>query len=104
MAEAKPKAPAETKAKPSAEGQRSRGRKRAATPAAERDWQQEVEQLSYQEARTALDLAIASLQASDLEVEQMAGLYRRAEAYARRCEAVLAGVEQDVIEWDADAS
>jgi exodeoxyribonuclease VII small subunit len=31
----------------------------------------------------------------------MAGLYRRAEAYANRCERVLETVEQEVIEWSA---
>lgn len=61
----------------------------------------EVAQFSYGEARTALELALARLQSSDLEVEEMAGLYRRAQAYAARCEAVLQQVEQDVIQWDA---
>lgn len=65
------------------------------------DWLEEVNKLRYQEARTALELAMAQLQSPDLEVEEMAGLYRRAEAYAERCAAVLGQVEQDVIEWDA---
>lgn len=56
--------------------------------------------LSYQQARTALDLLIAQLQASDLQVEEMLALYRRAHAYADHCEAVLQRVDQDVIEWD----
>lgn len=56
--------------------------------------------LSYQQARTALDLLIAQLQASDLQVEEMLALYRRAQAYADHCEAVLQRVDQDVIEWD----
>jgi exodeoxyribonuclease VII small subunit len=46
---------------------------------------------------------MAQLQSPDLEVEEMAGLYRRAEAYAERCAAVLGQVEQDVIEWDVTA-
>ena len=33
----------------------------------------------------------------------MADLYRRAEAYAERCAAVLEQVEQDVVEWEAAA-
>ena len=45
---------------------------------------------------------MAQLQSEDLEVEEMAGLYRRAEAYANRCEALLRQVEQDVIEWESD--
>jgi exodeoxyribonuclease VII small subunit len=78
-------------------------RRRSATKsAAEQDseWQEEVEQLSFNEARTALELAMAKLQSSDLEVEEMATLYRRAEGYANRCSAVLESVEQDVIQWD----
>ena len=64
------------------------------------EWQAEVAQLSFQEARTALELCLGQLQASDLEVEAMAGHYRRALTYLERCEAVLSQVEQDVIEWD----
>ena len=64
-------------------------------------WLAEVQELSFNEARTALELAMAKLQSSDLEVEEMASLYRRAEAYAERCRAVLETVEQDVIEWDS---
>ena len=64
------------------------------------DWLADVEGLSFQEARTALELAMARLQSDALEVEEMAGLYRRAEAYAQRCEAVLQQVEQEVIQWD----
>ena len=64
------------------------------------DWLSEVQQLSYQEARTALELAMAQLQSTELEVEEMANLYRRAEAYANRCDAVLSSVEQEVIQWD----
>ena len=57
-------------------------------------------ELSFQQARTALDLMIAELQSSDLQVEEMLSLYRRAQAYADHCEAVLQRVDQDVIEWD----
>ena len=55
--------------------------------------------LSYAEARTALDLALAQLQATDLDVEAMAGLFQRAQSYARRCEALLAEAEQQVLLW-----
>ena len=68
------------------------------------EWLADVEGLSFQDARTALELAMAQLQSDALEVEEMAGLYRRAEAYARRCEAVLQQVEQQVIQWDAETS
>jgi exodeoxyribonuclease VII small subunit len=66
-------------------------------------WLADVQSLSFNEARTALELAMAQLQSSELEVEQMADLYRRAEAYADRCQAVLESVEQNVIEWGATA-
>lgn len=56
--------------------------------------------LSYQQARTALDLLLAELQSSDLQVEEMLSLYRRAQSYADHCQAVLQRVDQDVIEWD----
>ena len=67
-------------------------------------WQKEVEQLSYQEANTALELTLAKLQSSELEVEEMAGLYRRAESYAARCQVVLEQVAQEVVEWEALSS
>ena len=70
----------------------------------ESQWQAEVEQLSFNEARTALELAMAKLQSSELEVEEMATLYRRAEAYANRCSDVMEGVEQEVIEWDTPSA
>ena len=57
--------------------------------------------LSYNEARTALDLVLAQLQATDLDVEAMAGLFQRAQSYALRCEALLADVEQQVALWDS---
>jgi exodeoxyribonuclease VII small subunit len=92
MAESKPK--------------RSRTRATSSAPASEpaNQWLAEVQELSFNEARTALELAMAKLQSSDLEVEEMASLYRRAEAYAERCRAVLETVEQDVIEWDTPVS
>ena len=68
------------------------------------EWQKEVEQLSYQEANTALELTLAKLQSAELEVEEMAGLYRRAEAYAARCQVVLEQVAQEVVEWEALSS
>jgi len=90
-----------------AESKPKRSRTRATSNTAASDpsteWLAEVQGLSFNEARTALELAMAKLQSSDLEVEEMASLYRRAEAYAERCRAVLECVEQDVIEWDTTA-
>lgn len=57
-------------------------------------------ELSYRQAQTALDLTLAELQTSDLDVEAMASLYQRAQAYAERCEALLYQVEQEVMQWD----
>lgn len=91
MAESKPKR------------SRSRATSNTAASGPATEWLAEVQDLSFNEARTALELAMAKLQSSDLEVEEMASLYRRAEAYAERCRAVLESVEQDVIEWETPA-
>lgn len=56
--------------------------------------------LSYNEARTALELALAELQSSELDVEAMTGLYQRAQAYANRCQTLLEAVEQEILLWD----
>lgn len=56
--------------------------------------------LSFRDAQTALELTLAELQAPDLDVEEMAGLYRRASRYADRCEQLLQQVEQQVLQWD----
>lgn len=98
-------AKAEAEPSPAGSGPRARAAAEAApsSPAGgapSEDWLGDITRLSYQEARTALELALAKLQSSELEVEEMAGLYRRAQAYAERCEAVLKQVEQDVIQWD----
>ena len=61
-----------------------------------------VHDLNFREAQTALELCLAQLQASDLEVEAMATLHRRAQAYANHCSQLLEKVEQDVQIWDPD--
>lgn len=58
--------------------------------------------LTYSEAQTALELALAQLQASDLPVETMADLYQRARGYANRCEQLLDQVEQSINLWDPE--
>ena len=58
--------------------------------------------LSFREAQTAFELALAELQSADLDIERMTTLYNRARAYADRCDAVLRQVEQDVMQWDPD--
>ncbi len=94
MADPKPKTKSRTKSKT---GDANPGSASGPDP----DWLAEVQQLSYQQAQTALELCLTQLQSSELEVEEMAGIYRRAEAYGDRCEAVLNTVEQEVIEWSA---
>jgi exodeoxyribonuclease VII small subunit len=59
-----------------------------------------IDDLNYRQARTALDLTLSELQSSELDVETMADLYRRALRYADRCEAVLEQVEQEVMQWN----
>ncbi|MFZ0408729.1 MAG: exodeoxyribonuclease VII small subunit [Cyanobium sp.] len=59
-------------------------------------------ELSYREAQAALELCLAQLQATDLDIEAMAGLYERAQSYANRCESLLEQVEQDVMQWDPE--
>jgi exodeoxyribonuclease VII small subunit len=58
------------------------------------------EDLTFRQAQAALELCLAQLQASDLDVEAMGELHRRAEAYAQRCEQLLEQAEQDVMQWD----
>jgi exodeoxyribonuclease VII small subunit len=58
--------------------------------------------LSFRQAQAALELCLAQLQASDLDVEAMADLYRRARGYADHCETILNKVEQEVMCWDPE--
>ena len=56
--------------------------------------------LTYNEAHTALQLTLAALQANDLDVEELTGLYRQARTYLERCDTVLGEIEQEVLLWD----
>lgn len=66
-------------------------------------WAAEIAELTYSQALTALELALAQLQSEDLEVEKMAELYQRALAYGDRCETVLHQVEQEVLQLEVSA-
>jgi len=77
------------------------GRSKEQTPDPETE-QSIAADLSYGEARMALELTLAQLQASDLDVESMTGLFSRAQSYAARCETLLMQVEQEVALWDSD--
>lgn len=59
-------------------------------------------ELSYNEAQTALQLTLAALQASDVDVEAMTTLYRQARGYLERCEALLGSVEEELLLWDPE--
>ena len=61
-----------------------------------------IHDLNFREAQTALELCLAQLQDSDLEVEAMATLHRRAQAYANHCVQLLEKVEQEVQIWDPE--
>jgi exodeoxyribonuclease VII small subunit len=58
--------------------------------------------LNFREAQAALELCLAQLQSSDLDVEAMAALHQRARTYADRCETILQAVEQEVMRWDPE--
>ena len=58
--------------------------------------------LSFRDAQTALEISLAELQASDLDIEEMTSLYQRAHSYAERCEQLLQQVEQEVAQWDPE--
>ncbi len=59
-----------------------------------------TDNLSYRQSLSALELTLAELQSNELEIETMVGLYRRAEAYLKRCESLLDEVEQEVTLWN----
>jgi exodeoxyribonuclease VII small subunit len=67
---------------------------------AQQSWARELSELTYNQARTALEVALGQLQSDELEVEAMADLYRRALAYSQRCEQVLQQVEQEIMQLD----
>ena len=76
--------------------------KTAPEPAAPQVQEDISAELSYREAQAALQLCLAQLQASDLDIEAMSGLYERAQSYANRCESLLDQIEQDVMQWDPE--
>lgn len=91
-------APASSKAR-STTGKSSGRRSRATTPEPS-DPTGAAADLTFRQAQAALELCLAQLQGSDLDVEVMGELHRRAEAYAQRCEDLLVQAEQEVMQWD----
>ncbi len=82
-------------------GPRARGKTKP-EPAPPQEQEDISAELSYREAQAALQLCLAQLQASDLDIEAMSGLYERAQSYANRCESLLDAIEQDVMQWDPE--
>jgi len=91
-------APASSKAR-STTGKSSGRRSRATTPEPS-DPTGAAADLTFRQAQAALELCLVQLQGSDLDVEVMGELHRRAEAYAQRCEELLVQAEQEVMQWD----
>ena len=53
-----------------------------------------LESLTYEQARAELDDVVRRLEASDLPLDDLMGLWERGEALAAVCEARLAGARQ----------
>jgi len=95
---AAPTAPASRPAR-SATGKAS-GKRGRATTAEPDESSGAADDLTFRQAQAAMELCLAQLQGSDLDVEVMGELHRRAEAYAQRCEELLVQAEQEVMQWD----
>lgn len=91
-----------SKRRPSAQGPETGASPAETTAIGQDEALDGVQDLNFREAQTALELCLAQLQASDLEVEAMATLHRRAQAYANHCVQLLEKVEQEVQIWDPE--
>ena len=67
-----------------------------------KQWQQDAEHLSYEEALVALDLLLSELQNDAVPMAELQQHYRRGEIYLDHCEALLNTLEQSVVELDPD--
>ena len=63
-----------------------------------KNWRKEVEQLSYEEALTALDLLLAELQNDAVPMAELQRHYQRGQVYLDHCERLLQSAEQSVIQ------
>ena len=63
-----------------------------------KNWRKEVEQLSYEEALTALDLLLAELQNDAVPMAELQRHYQRGQVYLDHCEQLLQSAEQSVIQ------
>ena len=68
-----------------------------------KQWRKDAESLSYEEALEAADLLLHQLQSDTIALAELQQTHQRAEIYLERCDALLASVEQSVLELDPDA-
>ena len=66
-------------------------------------WRKDAESLSYEEALQAADLLLHQLQSDTIALAELQQTHQRAQIYLERCDALLASVEQSVLELDPDA-
>jgi|LakMenEpi03Aug12_release.lakeMendotaPanAssembly.Ray.scaffolds.fasta_scaffold1523108_1 exodeoxyribonuclease VII small subunit len=103
MSDNSPPKPSRKKATPKQESEKVPRKSPTSAPTGEREIGEDewsTEDLSYRQSLSALELTLAELQSNELEIETMVGLYRRAEAYLKRCESLLDDVEQEVTLWN----
>ena len=72
------------------------------TPLSEeiKQWKKDAEQLSYEEALTALDLLLAELQNDAVPMAELQRHYIRGQVYLDHCDQLLRSAEQAVIQLD----
>ena len=68
-----------------------------------KQWRKDAESLSYEEALQAADLLLHQLQSDTIALAELQQTHQRAQIYLERCDALLARVEQSVLELDPDA-
>ena len=68
-----------------------------------KQWRKDAESLSYEEALQAADLLLHELQSDTIALAELQRTHQRAQIYLERCDALLASVEQSVLELDPDA-
>ena len=68
-----------------------------------KQWRKDAESLSYEEALQAADLLLHQLQSDTIVLAELQQTHQRAQIYLERCDALLASVEQSVLELDPDA-
>ena len=68
-----------------------------------KQWRKDAESLSYEEALQAADLLLHQLQSDTIALAELQQTHQRAQIYLERCDALLASVEQSILELDPDA-